>query len=328
MVSATEHEADRLSPEAQFAAGVESLSGSDSDAQLPRAMSLIEEASSSGFAQATEMCALFEAMGIARPPSWERAFDRLQAAAEQGSGTAQRQLVLLADRWRDPEPDGDSGWRPVRRRISLDELMHSGERVALSDSPRVRVIRQFASPAECRWLIDRARDRLRPAMIYDSTGSHVLDPGRSNSATEFQVLDMDLVIELIRARISHATRVPLPVLELTQVFHYSPGEEFKEHHDFLDPENPEHQRHLASHGQRIATFLIYLNGDFEGGETEFTNLGIRFRGNTGDAIFWANVGTDGAPDRASLHRGRPPASGEKWILSQWIRDRAARPPGA
>jgi len=40
----------------------------------------------------------------------------------------------------------------------------------------------------------------------------------------------------------------------------------------------------------------------------------------------ANVGTDGEPDLASVHTGRPPSSGEKWILSQWIRDRAAMPP--
>ena len=38
--------------------------------------------------------------------------------------------------------------------------------------------------------------------------------------SDFQVVEMDLVLELIRARISAATRVPLPVFELTQVFHY------------------------------------------------------------------------------------------------------------
>jgi hypothetical protein len=184
------------------------------------------------------------------------------------------------------------------------------------------VIEQFASPAECRWMISRAREHLKPTLVFDPAGKHIIDPGRSNTGTEFQVPDMDLMLEVIRARISAATRVPLPAFELTQVLHYSVGEEFRPHHDFLDPANPSHLQQLRSRGQRIATFLIYLSDEFAGGETEFPKAGIRYRGGIGDAIFWANVGMDGHPDPLSTHAGLPPTSGEKWILSQWIRDRA------
>ena len=34
----------------------------------------------------------------------------------------------------------------------------------------------------------------------------------------------------------------------------------------------------------------------------------------------------GCPDPLTVHAGRPPASGEKWIFSQWIRDRVPGPP--
>jgi len=317
-----------LDPHECFAAGMAILSGSNSGAERDRAIASIEAASAHGLADATEKCALFEAIGIARPPSWARAFDQLQLAAEQGSAIAQRQLLILAKASPNPgqQPGaGQAGWEPVRDRINLGQLLGSGARQNLSDSPRVRVIRGFASPAECHWLIERARPRLKPAMIYDGEGHQVVDPARSNSAIEFQIPDMDLVIEIIRNRISRALRVPLAAFELTQFFHYGPGQEFKLHHDYLDPSNPEHRKHLDCHGQRIATFLIYLNEEFEGGETDFPKAGIRFRGTTGDAVFWANVGTDGEPDLASVHTGRPPSSGEKWILSQWIRDRAAMP---
>jgi hypothetical protein len=312
---------------AQYRAGVELLSAPDSDQQLAKGIALLEAASASGCSAATELCAVFEAMGVARPPSWNRAFDRLVEAAEQGSLGAGRQLLLLADPTSDPG-EGQrpaTGWEAVRRRISLDRLLRIGERVSLSDAPKIRVIRGFATPPECRWVIERARERLKPAMIFDSSGKHVVDPGRSNSGTDFQVVEMDLILELLRARISAATRVPLPVFELTQVFHYAPGEEFRLHHDFLDPANADHRKHLAAHGQRIATFLVYLNDAFEGGETEFPDAGIRFRGETGDAIFWAKVDMQGAPDPKSLHSGLPPRSGEKWLLSQWIRDRPASP---
>jgi prolyl 4-hydroxylase len=131
---------------------------------------------------------------------------------------------------------------------------------------------------------------------------------------------MDLVIEMIRARISAATRLPLPLFEPTQVLHYAPGQEFRPHFDFLDPANPAYGEELRR-GQRVATYHIYLNDRFVGGETDFPEAGLRFRGRTGDAIFWANVGPDGRPDPLTRHAGLPPASGEKWILSQWIRGR-------
>ena len=71
----------------------------------------------------------------------------------------------------------------------------------------------------------------------------------------------------------------------------------------------------------MGTFLVFLNEDFEGGETEFPKAGIAFRGRTGDGLFFANVTRDGRPDPLTLHAGRPPTRGEKWILSQWIRER-------
>jgi len=316
-----------LGPQECFAAGMAMFSESNSRPQLDRAIALIEAASARGVAEATETCALFEAIGIGRPPSWDRAFDRLQLAAEQGSATAQSQLLILTKASVEPGQRADqAGWKAIRDRINLEQLLGSGARQTLSDSPRIRVIRNFATPEECHWLIERARPRLKQAMIRDHAGNDVVDPGRSNRATEFQILDMDLVIEIIRSRISQALRVPLAVFELTQLLHYGPSQEFKVHHDYLDPSNPVHRKHLDTHGQRIATFLIYLNEQFEGGETDFPKAGVRFRGTTGDAIFWANVESDGQPDLASVHAGRPPSSGEKWILSQWVRDRAAMPP--
>jgi prolyl 4-hydroxylase len=293
--------------------------------QFERAVSLVEQASAAGDADATEMLAVFEAMGAARPQSWERSFDMLQLAALRGSASAGRQLIFLADPSVEADVPRESGpqfWAEVRGSISLDRLLRSPDRKALFNGPRIRTIEGFASPAECRWLIDRSRTMLRSALVFNPKGEQVADPGRTNKGTDFQLPDMDVVTEVIRARIAAATRIPVPVFEPTQVLHYSVGQEFKRHLDYLDPDNPHHQDQLRSHGQRIATFLVYLNEDFEGGATEFSKIGIRFRGKTGDAIFWPNLDMEGRPDQRTLHAGLPPTSGEKWILSQWIRDRA------
>jgi hypothetical protein len=133
---------------------------------------------------------------------------------------------------------------------------------------------------------------------------------------------MDIVLEVIRHRISAATRIPVPVFEPSQILHYNVGQEFKPHFDFLDPGNANYRDQL-NQGQRIATFLIYLNDEFEGGETQFPDIGLQFRAKAGDAIFWANVDTEGRPDALTRHAGLAPTSGEKWVFSQWIRDRIA-----
>ncbi|MGN6058399.1 MAG: 2OG-Fe(II) oxygenase [Sphingomicrobium sp.] len=291
--------------------------------QFDEAFELLDSASEAGHAESTEMRAVFEAMGVGRPQSWERAFDLLQLAAEQGSTSAQRQLLVLSNPADTPQLRGSApSAREARRSISLESLMRHGERRALSKAPRIRVIEAFASASECRWLIERARTMLKAAPVIDVHGNQIVDPTRTNKGTAFELLDMDVVLEIIRARISAATHIPVPVFEPTQVLHYSVGQEFKRHLDFLEPGNPHHRRQLESHGQRIATFLIYLNREFEGGETEFSQIGLRYRGGAGDAIFWANCDMEGHPDPMTLHAGLPPTSGEKWILSQWIRDRA------
>jgi hypothetical protein len=80
----------------------------------------------------------------------------------------------------------------------------------------------------------------------------------------------------------------------------------------------------------VYTVLVYLNDELEGGETEFLRLGLSHRGRKGDALMFRNVDAQGRPDSRTLHAGRPPTQGEKWVLSVWILDRAtpdSRDPG-
>ena len=317
---------DSDNAESQFAAAMELLSREPpSPDDVVRGVSLLESASAGGHPQAAERCALIEAMGVVRPQSWDRCLDYLQAAAERGSAAAQGQLLLLADNSRDPDLSDDAGgdrWSAVRGRISIAELITPGERIALSENPRIRSIKGFATPAECRWIMALARRRLERATVFDqATGKQALDPVRDNSSMTLRLAEMDVVTEVIRGRISAATRLPVPIFEPTQILQYAVGQRFKAHHDFLDPANPAYRDDLARFGQRIATFLLYLNEEYEGGATSFPAIGLDYRGETGEALFFANVDRSGNPDPQTLHAGLPPSSGEKWLLSQWIRDR-------
>lgn len=311
--------ADRRS---SIADAVGLLRGSTAD--VMRGISLIETAADGQDAEALERKAVFEAMGCARPQNWDRALDCLQQAAEKGSDIARRQLLILTRERADSLQQGD--WKSLRSTITIERLVESPPKHALSESPRLRVMEGFASKDECDWLMERARDRLHRATVVDDAGAMTIEAARTNSGFEFLLADMDLVIEAIRLRIGAATHLPLPLFEPVQVLHYAPGEEFRPHHDFFDPELPGHADQIRKHGQRIGTFLIYLNDDYAGGETTFPRAQIAYRGKAGDALFVANVDRSGQPDRSTLHSGTPPTSGEKWILSQWIREKAPLAP--
>lgn len=317
-----ERRAEGGDPDAQYLVGLRLLEGAGAMADGPRAIALIQSACDNGHAEAAATCALFEAMGAGRPQSWPRALDLLVQSAERGSASAQGQLAALAG-------DSDRNWSALRGRIAIERLLQAPARQILSDSPRIISYPGIASAAECEWVRSKASDRLQRAKVFHTaSGDQTTDPVRDNSGTEFQLPQMDVVLEVLRARISAATRLPVPIFEPIQVLHYAVGEQFRPHHDFLDPQSPGFAEQLRLYGQRIATVLIYLNDGYEGGETVFPRLGISYRGGTGDGLFWTNVDRKGHADPMTMHAGTPPTSGEKWVISQWIRDRAPLSPYA
>jgi len=132
----------------------------------------------------------------------------------------------------------------------------------------------------------------------------------------------DVVQVAVQSRISVATGIPLHHMEGATVLHYSPGEEITNHYDFVNPRIPHYEQELQERGQRIATFLVYLNDDYEGGETDFPQLGLRYHGGKRAGLVFSNALPDGQPDMRMVHAGLPPKNNEKWLMTQFIRNRA------
>ena len=308
--------------------GSQLLSGEDDTFDPWRGAELLTLAARDGGAEAAALMAVLSGAGVCRTQSWDDALDYLQQASERGWANAQAQLELLC-------ADGDltksaggipsremHTWRRLREAVRVADWIDAPARDVISETPRIRKIDGFASKAVCRWLIERARERLEPARIYSSLGGGPsITLSRTNTETDFNIVQSDLVLLLVRARIAAATGLPPSVMELTKVLHYSVGERFDLHFDFIDPAVPDFANELAARGQRLATFLVYLNDDYEGGETEFPRVALRHRGLMGSALYFANVDSRGEPDPLTLHAGLAPTGGEKWLLSQWIRSR-------
>lgn len=253
--------------------------------------------------------ATLKAMGLGVPQDWRAALDLLDRSAATGFEAAREERALLGGAvidlagWLSPPPP-----RP------------------LLNGPAILAIEGFLAPEACDWLMRRAEAMLAPALVYDpKTGGGRREGVRTNTQAAFELEGMGVLLAVVRERIARAAGLPVPGLEWSQVLRYAVGQTFDWHVDWLDPTTPGHVEDLRRRGQRIATCLVYLNDDFEGGETAFEAGGLRYRGRKGDALMWANTLPDGSIDHRTRHAGLPPTKGEKWVLSQWLRGRAPTP---
>jgi hypothetical protein len=259
-------------------------------------------------------------MGMLGQERWPTALAYLARAAKAGSEEARGQIRLLSalgDSAKTPED-----WGAACDHIDVGAWLLPPAREAVCEAPRVRFAQGFATGPVCDWLRQRADGRFRPAMMYDGTlKAEQVDPHRTCSDYEFDILNTDLVLLLVRERIAALTKLPTIAMEPPRIFHYALGQEIKPHYDRCGDGVGGYGRDGGYLGDRIATFLLYLNDGFEGGELDFPKAGFRYKGAKGDAVYFAHVEPSGKPDPLSLHAGLPIRRGEKWVLSQWIHDR-------
>jgi prolyl 4-hydroxylase len=200
---------------------------------------------------------------------------------------------------------------PIERRLELEE-------------PRIGTIPDLLPAWACNYVMALAEPALTRGMVVDETGGESVQDERSNRVMNFGLADSDVVLELINHRLAAAAGMPPENAEGLGVLHYSPGERYKPHVDYI-PDIPANAPQLAARGQRVRTLLVYLNDGFEGGATEFPHLDLAFRPPRGSAVVFDSVKPDGSVDPLTLHTGAATTKGEKWVISKWFRTKALRP---
>ena len=285
----------------------------------------------SGFAAARG--AAIMALGVQLPQDWKLALEWLAMAAAHNHVPAQRQLLALcADRELaarlsgGASPPGRSQWQQLAASVDVLQWRRSPPANILSNDPRVSTFPGFATSEVCEVLIGLAAGRLEPARVYDPIGKQdIVDAHRNNTVANFGVDVVELIHVLVQERMAAACGMPLRHFEAPTELHYSPGEQITNHYDFVDPKSTnDYAGEIARNGQRLITFILYLNDDYDGGETDFPTLGFSHKGRTGEGIYFVNALPDMQPDLRMLHAGRPTTRGEKWIVTQFIRNRPTR----
>ena len=210
--------------------------------------------------------------------------------------------------------------------VDVNQWRSSPPANVLSDDPRVSTFPGFTTPEVCEVLISLAAGRLEPARVYDPIGKKdIVDAHRNNTVANFGIDAVEVIHVLVQERMAAACGMPLRHFEAPTELHYFPGEQIANHYDFVDPKSTDdYAGEIARNGQRLITFILYLNDDYEGGETAFPTLGFSHKGQVGEGIYFVNALPDMQPDLRMLHAGRPTTRGEKWIVTQFIRNRPTR----
>ncbi|HYJ81337.1 MAG TPA: 2OG-Fe(II) oxygenase [Allosphingosinicella sp.] len=282
-------------PEALFQAAAARLRGDGGGRDLPAALELFRRSAGAGKVEAAVIYANLLAAGVGGPRRWSDAL-RLLAALAEVNPRSRRELERIEAMKLDGEGDP----------LDLPE----GE--ALSGQPAITRFERLFSAEECAWLAASAAPMLEPAVVVDpASGRQRRDPVRVCDSVGFTWPLENPAVHALNRRIAAASGTAVEQGEPLQVLRYRPGGEYRPHFDAIP----------GFANQRTLTMLVWLNQDYEGGETHFPTPGLRLKGRTGDAILFRNTRPDGRRDPAAGHAGLPVRAGEKRIASRWIRAR-------
>jgi prolyl 4-hydroxylase len=186
-------------------------------------------------------------------------------------------------------------------------------------SPRIVLLGNVLSDAECDALSAYCQPRLqRSPVVDDMDGSVRVHEYRTSKGCMLERAETELVAH-VEARLAHLAHWPMDHGEGLQIQHYEPNNEYKPHIDWFDPDLPGPRKHMEHGGQRLATFILYLNDVECGGGTAFPAIGLDILPKKGSVVFFQNTNAQRVVDRRTLHAGSPVVRGVKTIANKWLR---------
>lgn len=201
-------------------------------------------------------------------------------------------------------------------------------------------INDFVSRREILHVLKKSEGLYKRTPVYSGEEAYYDDDIR---VSETAVLEMDRTLRGIRqrARKLQGWRGKSHIIEPLKVQRYGVNGFFNFHWDW--------DTHVEE-GNRVATFMIFLEANCTGGGTNFPDLpmpkddrwcdviecgssddqnvykGVTFKPIQGAAVFWENTHVNGSLNTLVRHAGLPVASGQKVGLNIWTWDSAWRPP--
>jgi prolyl 4-hydroxylase len=278
-------------PDAIFTLGDCYWRGAGLPQDLGRGRELFRVASTAGHPMAMRAYTNLLSSGIGGQRDWAQALQRLEQEARV-DGLRAKMIEVI--RQMDLDSTGDPRHIPTPEHVS--------------DQPRIAFFRGAFSAAECNFLILLAEPTYQRSLVV-MDGRDVPDPIRTSDGSTVHWLIEDPATHAINRRLAALSGTSVDQGEPLHILRYRPGQQYRPHTDWLPPPN-----------RRMMTALIYLNEDYEGGETAFPKAGVKVRGRKGDALVFVSALPNGDLDPLSEHAGLPVTSGTKYLASRWIRE--------
>lgn len=179
----------------------------------------------------------------------------------------------------------------------------------------IKIVDNILTETECNELLQMG---LKNGLTKANTLGENITSYRSADNT--WIWETNELITKIQTIIQNESGLPIENQEKIHIVKYGIGGEYKTHHDFFHPNTDYYDSSMGTSGQRVFSFLFYLNDDFTGGETQFPKKDTIVTPQTGRLLIWRNLNEDGTLDYDSLHAGLPVESGEKNIAIVWVRE--------
>jgi prolyl 4-hydroxylase len=168
-----------------------------------------------------------------------------------------------------------------------------------------KVFKNFLTKEQCDFLINCEGD------VFDFKKTQFGEPDEKNNFeyvnSTTKRISLELGLPIIKI-CSDKMNIPINKFDGISIIKYEKGGFIPTHKD------------SGVFTPRPYTFLLYLNDDYEGGETCFPMLNKSFKLNTGDALFFHNRDSSGFDTCTSSHEGKPVISGQKYVANIWVYD--------
>lgn len=222
-------------------------------------------------------------------------------------------VVLMA------APNENAGEENYEQKKQQEEKLKAEH---LRSQKTVRIIDDFLTPEECDYVVDLSTPLFKKSTVAGKE-ERELNLGRT-SYTAMLKVDGDTIFDEIYEKAAKLADVPVENVEYLQCVSYTKGQQYMAHFDTVDEHSEAGEGEFEMAGQRKCTLLVYLNDDFEGGETYFPKLDIRVKPKKGTAVLFYNLDEQGKLNTESYHAGLPVTSGRKHACNIWVRNVAIR----
>lgn len=294
---------------------------------MEAALALVEAGAEKGEAEALALLGEWRLWGIGGAQDVAAGRVHVEQATALGDERATMMLVGLLNSGTGGERDPAAARALVERASEasaeareqlriVDALRPLGHAVTVREAPHIAYIDHVFSAEACDYLIAKASPKLQPSFVVDpQTGVRRPHPVRTSDGANFAPIEEDLVLNALNERIAAATKTEVMQGEPLHALRYRGGQQYRPHRDSLP----------GVTNQRSVTAILYLNEDFEGGETLFTKRAVQVRARRGRLLIFANIDAAGRADPLSEHAGLPVNKGEKWIITRWVRSARFHP---